>query len=133
VSWDSSLETGIAFIDSQHRELVEAIEKFYDACKNNHESEIINSTLNFLESYVAKHFTDEEAFQKANNYPKSDLHKELHRYFIQDISELEEQIDKEGISPDVIHEISQFLMEWLCSHISSADMEFAAYYNSIKH
>jgi len=132
VSWDPSLETGIAFIDSQHRQLVETIEKFYDACKNNHGREVINSTLNFLESYAAKHFADEEEYQKANNYPKGDLHKELHRYFIQDINDLEERIDQEGISSEVIHEISQFLMEWLCGHISSADMEFAAYCAALK-
>jgi hemerythrin len=130
MTWDNSLNTGIDTIDQQHKALVEHIVEFYDACEQQHGKDVIYSTLDFLESYVIKHFTYEEGLQETSQYPKRAIHKDLHRFYIEDMGELKNRIDEEGLSPEVMCETSKFLMEWLVDHISVADMEFAAYYKA---
>ena len=58
------LLTGNQLIDSEHRQLFDAINALMDACAQGAGRTKINETVQFLNSYVSKHFRDEE--HKAN-------------------------------------------------------------------
>ena len=128
MSWDSSLNTGIDEIDNQHMTLVETIEKFADAATFQKGLESLQTTLAFLEDYVVQHFETEERMHNAYDYPNKALHKRLHDDLIQDIEELKERIDIEGLTPEIVQSTNEFLMSWIINHINSADMDFASYY-----
>jgi hemerythrin-like metal-binding protein len=64
--WNKSLETGIAKIDNQHKELFRQIDILMDV-KN---TDRIKETLNFLSDYIVMHFKDEEKLQADSKYPK---------------------------------------------------------------
>ena len=53
------LETGNAIIDSEHRQLFNAINQLMDACSSGQGRTKIESTLRFLLDYVDKHFAHE--------------------------------------------------------------------------
>jgi len=128
MSWDSSLEIGIEVIDNQHKELIAAVENsiLTDSAQKGYD--VFHSTMDFLESYVLQHFSDEESFQKYSNYPNYSVHKSLHEDLIQDLNEIKNQIDREGLNPKIIQAVNQFLLDWVIHHVSSADMQFGKYY-----
>lgn len=132
MSWDSSLNTGIELIDNQHRELVEAVENNILASTDEKALNSFNSTLSFLETYVLQHFSDEEDYQKSSGYPDYHIHKSLHNDLIQDLNEIKNQIDREGINPELANSINQFLLDLVMHHISKADYEFGKYYKKWK-
>ena len=57
------LLTGNQLIDSEHRQLFDAINALMDACAQGAGRTKINETVQFLNSYVSKHFRDEEQLQ----------------------------------------------------------------------
>ena len=128
MAWDPSLELGIDLIDKEHRELVECVENFIKKSETEDVSGIFIQTLNFLEDYTLKHFADEEMYQRECNYPKYDLHKSMHGNLINDIADLNDQIEREGVNQEIISGTGQFLLDWVVHHIIDADLEFGAYY-----
>ena len=121
---------GIETIDAQHMQLFKQVEDFIQAYENCLESHMVDSTLNFLESYVVEHFRAEEALQVSINYPKYHEHKTVHNSFVKDLAKLKNQINENGISPDSMKYFTDILVKWVLDHIGGMDMEFAAHYNS---
>lgn len=69
--WSKDLETGNAMIDSQHKELIEAINALLAACATGKGRAEVAKTTKFLYDYTSKHFGDEEALQLRYKYPVS--------------------------------------------------------------
>jgi len=74
LEWQTKLETGVEQIDNQHRELYRLVNLVLDPG----EETKVEDTLKFLENYVVRHFTDEEALQVASQFPDLPEHKEIH-------------------------------------------------------
>ncbi|MDR1875482.1 MAG: hemerythrin family protein [Synergistaceae bacterium] len=125
--WNKSLETGIALIDTQHKELFRQIDDLLDAGKGNRFGE----TLNFLEKYIVKHFTDEQKMHVTSKYPKAAKHKEYHDNYVTVFSKLKEKYAKEGPTLENRIAINKTVVGWLKSHILVHDREFAEYYKSL--
>ena len=64
-----TLTPDLTLIDSQHRLLLDTVNTLMDACSSGKGREQIQSTLTFLNDYVAKHFRDEERLQMQTSYP----------------------------------------------------------------
>ena len=62
-------------IDAEHKQLFDAINDLMDACAQGVGREKIMSTTQFLNSYVNKHFGDEEKLQVQSKYPGYAAHK----------------------------------------------------------
>ena len=77
-TFDKSLETGNAMIDSQHRQLIDAINSLMAACSQGKGRQEIDKIARFLEDYTAKHFGDEEKLQMQSRYPDYVNHKRYH-------------------------------------------------------
>ena len=75
------LETGNALIDSEHRQLFKAVNDLLDACSQGKGRSQVESTLDFLVSYVAKHFGDEEKLQVQTSYPGYAAHRQFHEWY----------------------------------------------------
>ncbi|MDR2443646.1 MAG: bacteriohemerythrin [Deltaproteobacteria bacterium] len=123
--WTKSLETGVAKIDEQHKELFRQVDILVDRSQ----ADRIEKTLEFLKSYVAKHFADEEYLQKINNYPKAEAHKKLHVDFTKTFKELYDKYKTAGDRKlTVVLSINSAVIGWLKDHIMVHDKEFATYY-----
>ncbi len=123
------LVTGNAMIDQQHRELIDAINKLLDACRNGKgRAEIIN-TARFMQSYTAKHFSDEEKLQMQSRYPEYTRHKGYHEAFKKTVAQLVTKVDINGPSVALVGELNSALAGWLINHIKVEDKKFAAYLN----
>ncbi len=119
--WDSSLETGIDIIDSQHRRIVDYINELHDAIGNKDKSEV-EHVLNQLIDYTVTHFTFEESLQEKAGYPHLEAHKAVHKAFTDRIGSYKERFDK---GEDVSKKLLSDLRIWLTNHIKQEDGDYA--------
>ena len=73
--FDESLVTGNEMIDTQHKELIDKINKLLDSCETSKEKVVAVKTLDYLADYTEFHFGEEEKLQESINYPAIAEHK----------------------------------------------------------
>jgi hemerythrin len=122
--WTKSLETGVAKIDEQHKELFRQADILVDPSQKDR----AESTLDFLKTYVNKHFVDEETLHKTSQYPKADSHKKLHVDFTGALKGLYQQYSVASNKSPAILAINSAVVGWLKNHIMLHDKEFTTYY-----
>ena len=125
--WDSSLETGYAKVDNQHKQLVAAVNNLMDASQNGKGDHAVMETLEFLTGYAVKHFMDEEELQVQFNYPDYLNHKRIHEDFKRKVGEFVGKVQKEGPTQEVIGEVSTEIGAWLLNHIKGDDFRMATF------
>lgn len=121
IRWRESLAIGVEEIDSQHRQLVEQFGRLLVACAQGRGEDELKSLLDFLDRYVQRHFSDEEALQQRCGYPSYQDHRSEHQTFIARIESLQQQIAAGGVELGHLVETNQLLYAWFVKHISSAD------------
>lgn len=132
-SWDKSLETGNLTIDQQHRSLINAVNELLDACSKGKGRNEVKKTLEFLQNYVVKHFSDEEKLQLNSNYPDYKAHKEKHEAFKKTVSDIVEEYNKSGASIQLVARVNSSVAGWLINHIKSEDKKVAAHIKNRQH
>ena len=125
--WDSSLETGYAKVDNQHKQLVAAVNNLMEAGSSGKGDEAVMETLDFLTGYTVKHFADEEQLQVDYSYPDYLNHKRIHEDFKEQVGKLVARVVKEGPSEKIINEVSTIIGSWLLNHIKGDDFRMAAF------
>jgi hemerythrin len=129
-AWSKELETGNSLIDSQHQQLIKAVNELLAACSAGQGRDILNSTLDFLEKYTTQHFNDEERLQIQHHYPDYANHKLLHENFKKFVTEFANQVKKEGPTTGLISKITFGVGDWLINHIKKEDTKVAAHIRS---
>ena len=125
--WNSSLETGHPVIDSQHKELINAINNLLSACLQGQGAGEVGTTIDFLIAYTKRHFGEEEALQQKSNYPDYTNHRTYHATFVQTITELSAELKQAGASPVMINKIIRSVGDWLVNHIQQQDIKVATH------
>ncbi len=124
--WTPSLAVGVARIDEQHKMLFSEVEKLASAMSKK-DPELVSRTLDFLGSYVAEHFTAEEALMAECQFPDAKKHIDQHRTFTKEFSELKTAYERDGATVPVVLKLSNWLLGWLWNHIRGSDTEMARY------
>jgi hemerythrin len=129
-TWSKDLETGNDLIDSQHKQLIEALDNLMEACSGGKGRAVLVETMDFLESYTAKHFSDEEDLQRQYNYPEYTSHKRLHDGFKTVVAKLGRQLKAEGPTITLVGKVNADIGAWLVNHITREDTKVAAHVRS---
>lgn len=131
-AWTKDLETGNATIDTQHKQLIKAINDLLEACTAGKGRSVLGSTLDFLSDYTAKHFSDEEKLQTQSGYPDYINHKKLHEGFKATVRDLGQQLKTEGATIPLLSKVNSNIGGWLVNHIKKEDTKVAAHLNAHK-
>ena len=119
--WSSEYELGISVIDSQHKRIIEYINRVYDALDNEPNSEMISDVLTHLVDYTFSHLAFEEAMLEEVGYQDFDAHQLTHKTF----SKLIDNLKKRAAQGEAVGaELAAFLNDWLISHIMSEDAKY---------
>lgn len=130
-TFDKILETGNALIDSQHKELINATNRLLSACAVGKGRAEIESTLKFLNSYIVKHFGDEEALQLKYKYPDYQVHRKLHEEFKSTVREIVSEYERTGASITLVSKVNNAVGGWLITHIKTIDRKLAEYIRTV--
>ncbi len=126
--FDESLVTGNEMIDTQHKELLDKINKLLDSCETGKDKLVAVKTLDYLADYTEFHFTEEEKLQAEIEYPSIEEHKKEHNKLRQVVKELYEMLEEEeGPSNAFVEQVNKNVIEWLYRHIKGFDRSVAEY------
>ena len=126
------LETGNALIDSEHKQLIQAINDLLAACSAGKGRAELEKTTKFLYDYTAKHFADEERLQMQTRYPDYQNHKRYHEEFKKVVAGLVKKLQEQGPTVALVGEVNSAIAGWLLNHIKREDTKVAAHIKSQK-
>lgn len=126
-TFTKELETGNALIDSEHKELINAINDLLAACSQGQGRAKVEGTASFLLSYTKKHFADEEKLQIESGYPDYVNHKRYHTEFVKTVNALVNDLKKDGPTIPLVAKVNQAVAGWLINHIKREDVKIAAH------
>ncbi len=132
LQWTQDLSVGVEEIDSQHKELFDRINNLDSAMKQGMAKEEVVRLIDFLDTYVIKHFGAEEKYMTDYAYSGYSLHKTKHNWFKKEFSDIRTKLDSEGITPDVIILSNNLLITWFSNHIRTIDMMLGSFLKSQK-
>lgn len=122
-----ALETGNPTIDSEHKQLIKAINDLLAACGEGKGRAEISKTASFLSDYTVKHFAHEEQLQQQSKYPDYQNHKQYHEGFKKVVAELVKELDEVGPTVAMVGKLNLKLADWLINHIKKEDTKVAAH------
>ena len=127
ITWEESYELGIELIDNQHKQLVDLINKLYQACLagNATVASSFKDAMGHMVEYVRFHFGAEQDLMNRANYPNFGEHKKQHEVLIKDILEAAKAYS-EG-KKFVPHTFVRTLRDWVLGHIAVSDKAYSKY------
>lgn len=130
--WTPELATGNGIIDSEHKQLIQAINELMEACAQGKGRDTLDKTCKFLQEYTAKHFSHEEELQQQSHYPDFTNHKRYHEEFKRVVAELSQQLQKDGPTVALVAKVNTSIGVWLINHIKREDVKVAAHIREAK-
>ena len=127
-SWDESMRTGDEINDLQHKELIHRLNLLLRSMYKGHPAEQVESTLDFLASYVVEHFTHEEELMESVHCPLAHANKRAHAEFLVRFGAFQEDLAARRNSPSVIAvKMLRELSDWIVRHIRTIDARMLPY------
>ncbi|HEY3399616.1 MAG TPA: bacteriohemerythrin [Geothrix sp.] len=125
MEWRAALEIGHAKIDSEHRSLVDALNRLHAAMKQGKGRDEIERILLFLKDYTVEHFQGEERLMMAHGYPGTAMHCAIHADLVKQVGDLITgyRSGKTVLTSAVL----DFLEAWLVKHIQGEDTALGAF------
>jgi hemerythrin len=126
ISWNDNISVGIQEIDEQHKQLVELINRLYDAMvQGENKQDAAREILTELTQYTIVHFAVEESLFRIFDYPEYESHREHHQELRDQVADINARI-QEGermITPELLF----FLRKWITNHIMVEDKAYAPF------
>lgn len=133
--WSEKFETQIEIVDTQHKKLVELLNKLCMATEaRTLDEDLLNDILSQLVKYAEQHFADEEQLMEECKVSEKHtiLHQMEHRSFIYDIQRMRSYFSLDIEIVEVGERLVQFIVAWLTYHILGLDKIMAAQIKDIK-
>ncbi len=118
-NWTDELSVGNIQIDSDHKQLVNLVNKLYDAMKAGQGNSVLGGILDELIKYTASHFKREEMFMQQIGFSDLAAHKLEHTKLVNEVLELQTRFKAGSTTLSV--SVFNFLGDWLRTHIKSRD------------
>jgi len=122
IEWKYEYSVGVGVLDSQHKHLVEIINKLEEAISKAKGQRVMNGILDELIGYTQEHFAFEERLMKEAGYADLEAHQRRHRRLIQKIERFQYVHINEHKRVTV--DVREFLRTWLTDHILKEDRAY---------
>ena len=84
MNWDQSLDVGVEAMNKEHREILDAMNKIFDAHQAGKKGDMINRLVARLGEICVRHFADEEKYMFETHYDGLERHKLIHQTLLKD-------------------------------------------------
>jgi hemerythrin len=120
LQWRDQLSVGNDLIDSDHKYLIDIINKVEVSMKANNRVELM-AALEELAHYGSTHFEREEMVAKAVGYPKADQLHDSHVKLIASLSKVKAELG-DSWTDEAQVQFTAFLRDWLIQHVIKEDI-----------
>ncbi|HSL98843.1 MAG TPA: bacteriohemerythrin [Candidatus Limnocylindria bacterium] len=127
MKWTEDLSVGVGVIDAQHKELFATADALLEAVGRGEGHGEVTKAVAFLEEYVENHFRMEEMYMKRYSYTGYPEHKIEHTTFIGDFYDMRQELDNNGVTPELTVRLAETLGDWLVNHIGRMDRALGAF------
>ena len=124
--WDDTLLTGVAMIDTQHKEYFRRVNQALASAETDDEAGCLKE-LQFVQEYALDHFDAEQNVTTFHEYPGYEGHLTQHQTFASRLDALAEALSSEGFRTDVGRRLNALLVEWCVRHIRTEDQRLGKY------
>lgn len=127
LQWREEFETGHSLIDSQHRMLISHINRLgglaqaAKAVKDERES--LSRFVDFMETYILTHFSEEEECMFRHKCPVHQENIRAHREFVDWFRKFKSRLNTEGYRPEALKELHESCKAWIQQHILRIDVQ----------
>ena len=131
ISWSATFSVGIKVIDDQHKELFALVNDMFNHVVGDAQAERVyfKQVIQKAVDYVKVHFSTEEKIMLHADYPGYGEHKKAHDTFV--LTVVEKVKDFEAGKKFTLLEFTQFLKEWILTHIAIMDKGYFTYFRQI--
>ena len=123
--WVPELDTGIPEIDTQHKRILDYINKLHDL-RDSPDRAALGDVIGETVDYTLSHFAFEESVIESAGYMFAGPHKKVHELFTRKVAEMQTRFEA---GEDVAVELHGMLSRWLFNHIRNEDH---GYIDSVK-
>ncbi len=123
--WNDSFSVGVAAMDTQHKRLVELVNRIYEAMRGSKGDQVVATILQELVVYTKTHFTAEETLMRKAGYPQLETHIVRHKALLEKVQQMTD-ISKSGKMVATVS-LATFLKDWLVTHIQNEDRLYGIY------
>ncbi len=124
LEWNDSLKLGHTQIDSDHKKMVDLLNRLYEATITDRGSRVCSSILSDLIAYTKSHFALEEQLMVIRRYDMLDEHRAEHSALMKDVVALQSRLDRDISRLDCAQ--FEFLKAWVSNHILDSDRALVA-------
>ena len=121
--WTEDLSAGYSIIDSQHKELLTQFNTLLKACEDGKSSDEIEQLFYCIVEHFASHVEEEEHLMSQLNFQDHATHSQQHCEFFNNIQEVHEELNVNGVSVSFIAAINHVLLDWLLNHVKQYDVK----------
>ena len=125
IQWKDRYNINFREIDAQHRGLLDILNELSDLMDGLHHADEVLRIFGALGDYAQTHFSSEERYMQAANYPKLAQHRQEHVTFVNRVKELGR--DYNPGDHRQVEATSEFLRDWYLSHITKLDQDYVPY------
>ncbi len=127
IQWKDRYNINFREIDAQHRGLLDLVNELIDLVDSQDQSGQVARIFHSLADYALTHFSTEERYMEAANYPKLAQQRREHAFFINRLLELSHAYDPG--EPQLVQETLEFLKHWYLEHIIRSDQDYGPFLN----
>lgn len=121
INWSPALETGHAFVDNDHKNLISQLNALSEAMHRGEAKERINDMILFLSKYARDHFAREEAHMQRIGCPAYAENCRAHDQFVAKLETWIAKMQQAGASTSLVLDVHREASAWIQSHIVGID------------
>ncbi len=122
IEWNDAYKLGIPAVDTDHRQLIAALNRFFDHAQRGASAKQLAGLLDELMVLTQAHFEREEGLLDHANYPDLSIHAAHHMRLVEDMRHFRrDYTDGVGVR-DLTVDAAEFLRNWLLRHIVQEDL-----------
>ncbi|HEY3440379.1 MAG TPA: bacteriohemerythrin [Paludibaculum sp.] len=125
VNWKEEFSVRVPEIDTQHRRLLDIINKLHEAMRMGGKPDALKAVIDELVSYTRYHFGYEEQMLARAGYRGLEEHQRKHRAMVAQVEGFASEITSGKASVSL--KLMSFLKDWLSRHIMETDQQYSGY------
>jgi hemerythrin len=131
VTWSDTYSMGIKIIDEQHKGLLNFVNELFSHSSGKEEEERrwFRKAIHEAVEYVKNHFSTEEKYMIATQFPGYAAHKKIHDEFT--LTVIKSVKEFEAGKRLVLKKFAYFLKDWILSHVAVMDRQYSDYFRKI--